>query len=56
MDYETIPDPVCRQCKHWWAREMLQQPYGFTGEIPCLTCSRYKTEIKDKFTLNEKPA
>ena len=45
-----IPDPMCKQCEHWWGREMIQKTYVFTGEIPCLTCSRCRTEIKDNFT------
>ena len=31
----------CKNCLHYGFREMIKKPYGYAGEIPCLTCSRF---------------
>jgi len=31
----------CNSCRHYGFYQMIQAPYGYRGEIPCLTCSRF---------------
>ena len=38
----------CLTCFHRGFREMIKQPYGYAGEIPCLTCSRF-CFVEDKY-------
>ena len=39
----------CDGCNHKGFREMIKSPYGYSGEIPCLTCSRFNN-IEDRHT------
>ena len=43
----------CKNCKHFSLRKMIQMPYSYGGDIPCLSCSRY-VEYEDKFELTHK--
>ncbi len=43
----------CKNCKHYNLRKMIQVPYYYGGDIPCLTCSRY-VEYEDKFEPAQK--
>jgi len=40
---------TCRNCQYWGFREMIQKPYGYVGDIPCLRCKRF-SEPQDLFT------
>ena len=31
----------CSTCIHRNFREMIKHPYGYSGNIPCLTCIHY---------------
>jgi len=46
MEYIPL---ICQQCEHYYFRQMISQPYSYCGEIPCLSCSRFMTQIEDKF-------
>ena len=39
---------TCRNCRYWGFREMIQKPYGYGGDTPCLRCIRF-TEPQDLF-------
>jgi len=39
----------CGTCTHRGFREMIKKPYGYAGEIPCLTCSRFSW-VKDRYS------
>lgn len=41
----------CKQCANYGLYKMItsKNPYSYSGEIPCLTCSRFRVET-DKFT------
>jgi hypothetical protein len=39
----------CDGCNHKGFREMIKKPYAYSGEIPCLTCSRFNI-IEDRHT------
>ena len=41
----------CRTCGHYELYKMItsRRPYGYSGDIPCLRCTRYR--INDEHTL-----
>lgn len=41
-------DSKCNRCKHYGFYQMIQSPYSYQGEIPCLTCSRF-SQTTDNF-------
>jgi hypothetical protein len=50
----SIPDKienVCKSCGHYELKKMVTsgQPYGYSGEIPCFTCSQYAS-LENKHT------
>lgn len=36
---------MCKTCTHYGLYKMITsgQPFGYVGEIPCTTCSRYSS-------------
>ena len=39
----------CENCKHYSLKQMITEgPYGYSGKIPCLTCSRFSIK-EDNF-------
>lgn len=43
---------ACRGCRHFGFRLMIQNPYGYYGDIPCLRCKRYN-EKQDLYEEQE---
>lgn len=41
----------CKECSHYGLYQMIisGKPYGYTGDIPCLRCSRFSM-TEDNFT------
>ena len=43
---------ICKTCRYWGFREMLQKPYSYSGDIPCLRCKRF-CELQDLYEGSE---
>jgi len=49
----NIERSKCPDCVHSGLREMIKQPYGYGGDIPCLRCSGY-VAVEDLFESKPK--
>ncbi len=46
----------CESCVNYSFYQMIQQPYGYTGVIPCLSCEEWLKPLNNyKPALQEKP-
>ena len=45
----------CKGCQHESLRKMIQKPYMYDGDIPCLRCSRYLSDPPDLYAKILRP-
>lgn len=42
----------CKTCRHYGFWQIIQQPYGYSGYIPCLNCKEW-LKPQDNYEPNE---